>query len=92
MAQVAGEVRLPGYEQEEWVKVQYYELEPWERLVTFWEHYNLHLLHLITHTNPDKLQTLCYIGQNAPMTLQELMYDYLQHLKHHLRDLPVSLD
>lgn len=88
MAQLYGEARLPSYEQEEWVKLQRYEAEPWERLVTLWENYNRHLLHLIASTPAAKLQAICYIGQNSPMTLQELMYDYLRHLKHHLQDLP----
>jgi hypothetical protein len=84
---VTGEVHLPSYEQEQWVMLQHYDTEPWERLVSLWENYNLHLLHLLKHLPEDRLATLCYIGQNAPMTLQELILDYLHHLKHHLADL-----
>ncbi len=84
---VTGEVHLPSYEQEKWVMVQNYDSEPWERLVVLWENYQLHLLHLIQQIPQDKLQTLCYIGQNDPMTLQDLVADYLGHLKHHLADL-----
>ena len=84
---VTGEVRLPSYEQEKWVMSQNYESEPWERLIALWENYNQHLAHLIEQIPADKLNVLCYIGQNPPMTLQELVEDYLGHLKHHLADL-----
>lgn len=84
---VTGEVHLPSYEQEKWVMIQNYDSEPWERLILLWENSNLHLMHLIKQIPPDKLDTLCYIGQNEPMTLQELVGDYLGHLKHHLADL-----
>lgn len=84
---VTGEVRLPSYEQEEFVMSQNYEAEPWERLIALWENYNLHLAHLIEQIPAERLNVACYIGQNPPMTLQELVVDYLGHLKHHLADL-----
>ena len=84
---VAGEVHLPSYEQEKWVMSQGWDGEPWGRLVSLWENYNLHLLHLLGQIPPDKLKVLCYIGQNPPMTLEDLVADYLDHLKNHLKDL-----
>ncbi|MBN9392899.1 MAG: DinB family protein [Chloroflexi bacterium] len=84
---VTGEVHLPSYEQEKWVMSQGWDDEPWERLVVLWENYNLHLVHLLGRIPEDKLNVLCYIGKNPPMTLQDLVVDYLDHLKHHLKDL-----
>lgn len=84
---VTDEVRLPSYEQEKWVMSQGWDAEPWERLVALWENYNLHLVHLLARIPQAKLNVLCYIGKNPPMTLQDLVADYLDHLKHHLKDL-----
>lgn len=84
---VTGEVHLPSYEQEKWVMSQGWDSEPWERLVSLWENYNLHLLHLLGQVPEDKLNVLCYIGNNPPMSLQDLVADYLYHMKHHLKDL-----
>jgi hypothetical protein len=86
-AVVMGEVHLPSYEQEKWVMSQGWDSEPWERLVSLWENYNLHLLHLLGQLPEDKLNVLCYIGSNPPMTLQDLVADYLDHMRHHLKDL-----
>lgn len=86
-ALVTGEVHLPGYEQEKWVMSQGWDDEPWERLVLLWETYNLHLVHLLGRLPKDNLNVLCYIADNPPMTLEDLVADYLDHLKHHLKDL-----
>src|SRR6267142_3830733 len=47
-AQFSNELIFQGYQQAEWVKVQGYKDEPWFQLVKLWQHYNLHLVHLIS--------------------------------------------
>ena len=36
-----------GYEQEEWIRAQSYNAEPWPLIVGLWRHYNLHLAHVM---------------------------------------------
>lgn len=95
-AQLREDLVFEGYEQEEWVRLQDYNAEPWPLLVRFWESYNLHLAHVMERT-PDEvrltrrlrhnLQQIGWepVGAHEPQTLDFLMRDYVGHLKNHLR-------
>jgi hypothetical protein len=97
-AQFSDDLVFPGYQQAEWVKTQHYNDEDWEQLIQLWQHYNLHLVHLIQNTSPEQLtkprakHNLHEIAwQTVPVdqsvTLEYFMRDYLDHLKHHLRQI-----
>jgi len=86
-AQLSSEIRLPEYEQEAWVRTQGYQAESWENLVHLWRLYNLHLLHVAQTIPDDRLTSLCFIGENEPVTLEFLVTDYVRHMKHHLDQL-----
>jgi hypothetical protein len=81
------ELSFPGYAQAEWVAVQDYESRQWDQLLGLWAAYNGHLAHLIADAPLAALGHVCRIGDNPPMTLEELMRDYLRHLEHHVRSL-----
>ncbi|HTY36227.1 MAG TPA: DinB family protein [Bacteroidota bacterium] len=87
--QFGDELRLPGYEQEQWVKAQAYQEEAWGDLVLLWKMLNLHLLHVGTKIPAGKLQTTCFIGANPPVKLEFILTDYVRHLRHHLEQLGV---
>ena len=82
-AQYQGELSMPGYAQENWVSTQHYQGRPWNDLILFWTAYNRHLLHLMQHVAENRLQVLCRIGDDEPVTLEFLMIDYVRHLRHH---------
>jgi hypothetical protein len=86
-AQLGGEIRLPGYEQTDWVRTQSYQTESWENLVQLWKSFNLHLLHLAARIPDDKLNSMCFIGTDEPVTLEFLFTDYVRHVKHHLHQI-----
>jgi hypothetical protein len=86
-AQLSSEIKLPGYEQDVWVKTQGYQTESWEDLVHLWKLYNLHLLHVVGSIPADRLNSVCFIGENEPATLEFLICDYVRHLKHHLEQI-----
>ena len=86
-AQQTAELAFPAYEQTVWVKLQAYNHCPWQPLIDFWRLYNLHLAHTIERIPDDKLDTVCKIGENAPVTLKFLVEDYLTHLNLHVRQL-----
>src|SRR5262245_9182442 len=48
-------IDLPGYEQDDWVRVQRYQDQPWRQIVDLWQTTNNHLVSLIRHVNPDAL-------------------------------------
>jgi hypothetical protein len=87
LAQLAGELAFPGYAQNDWVRIQGYADEEWARVVDMWCALNRHLAHIVSRIPAEKLQTRCRIGDNAPMTLEALIADYVRHLEHHLEQL-----
>jgi hypothetical protein len=83
-AQFVQELVFPKYEQNEWVRCQWYNDVEWQDLIDLWRRYNLHLAHVIRHAPADALTIRCVIGDYEPVTLQCLIEDYVVHLKHHL--------
>jgi hypothetical protein len=77
-------LEFPGYDQDGCVRVQAVEEVDWTLLVSLWAGYNRFLAHVIAHLPVSKLETLCRIGSEEPVTLQFLAEDYLAHLLHHL--------
>ncbi len=75
---------FPGYDQDGCVRVQAVEEADWTLLVSLWAGYNRYLAHAIAHLPVSKLETLCRIGSDEPVTLRFLAEDYLRHLLHHL--------
>lgn len=97
-AQFTDDLAFPGYEQEEWVRAQRYQEEPWPLLVQLWKAYNLHLLHVMSSAPEHKLKQARArhnlhqiawqaVGENEPTTLEYLMRDYVGHMKNHLSQL-----
>jgi hypothetical protein len=83
-AQFVDSLVFPRYEQNDWVRCQCYNDVEWGRLLDLWQCYNVHLAHVIRHVPARALNTRCVIGDYEPMTLQALIEDYVDHLKHHL--------
>ncbi len=81
------ELVWPGYDQEGNVRAQRYQDAPWTDLVELWSSYNRFLAHVLAGVPKEKLGTRCVIGDNAPMTLEELAVDYLHHMQHHLEQI-----
>jgi hypothetical protein len=97
--QFQADMVFPGYEQDDWVLVQHYNDAPWGGLVTLWEAYNRHLAHVMAAIPDDircrhhRIHNVHEIGWRAvsldePVTLDGLMLDYVDHLEHHLRQIP----
>ena len=97
-AQLKADLVFQGYAQDDWVRVQAYQEEPWPLLVNLWKFYNLHLAHVCRRA-PERerlrarrehnLHEIGWAPVNAdePATLEHLMRDYVGHLKNHLRQI-----
>ena len=83
-AQQADALTFPGYDQNHWVSSQAYHDADWAHLVALWTHLNLHLADVISRIPPAKYGVQCVIGDSEPLTLEVIVIDYLQHLKHHI--------
>ena len=97
-AQFTDDLVFPGYEQERWVSSQKYSDESWSEVIQLWSSYNLHLVHVASAipedvlTKPRSNHTLDQIAFNLvdksdPATLEYLIRDYLDHLRHHLNQI-----
>src|SRR5262245_29328066 len=95
LGQLKDDLVFPGYDQDGWVRTNHYQERAWSDLIQLWRSYNLHLHHLMTHADQAKLSTPCTlhtlqeiafktVPKAEPVTLEYLMKDYVDHLKHHL--------
>ena len=81
------ELTWPGYDQPGCVRVQRYQEAQWADLIELWTSYNRFLAHVLAGIPESKLKTVCRIGADAPLTLEELAIDYLRHMQHHLEQI-----
>ena len=97
-ARFQNDLVLVGYDQDAWVALQHYQDEPWSDLVTLWRAFNRHLAHVMQVIPPSvrqrehgrhNLHEINWkpIAADQPATLDNLMEDYVAHLKHHLRQI-----
>jgi hypothetical protein len=78
---------FPKYGQDDWVARQRYQESDWGLTVSLWRAYNLHLAQVIANIDRGKLKTICIIGDYEAVSLLFLVEDYLDHLKHHLKQI-----
>jgi DinB superfamily len=95
LGQLKDDLVFPGYDQNGWVRTNHYQESPWPQLVDLWRAYNLHLHHVMAHADKERMSTPCTlhtlqeiafntVPESDPVTLEYLMKDYVDHLKHHL--------
>jgi hypothetical protein len=81
----------PGYDQEEWVLTQGYQLESWTPLVDLWTAYNRHLLHVAGSTPPPMRGRFLKIADGKPQALGSVVASYVEHCKHHLSQIGIHV-
>jgi len=97
-AQFTDDLVFPGYEQDAWVTVQKYNEESWPELVELWAAYNRHIAHVISAMDHEvmererkehNLDQLAFktVEKSSPTTLEYFVHDYVDHLRHHLKQI-----
>ena len=89
-AALAEALEFPAYDTPGCVRVQAVESAAWPMLVDLWVSYNRYLIHVIRHLPAAKLDVVCHIGSNPPVSLQYLAEDYVRHMVHHLDQIGVA--
>jgi hypothetical protein len=89
--QLTPELTFPGYQQDEWVTLQRYDLIPWPQVLVLFLTLNRHFAHTIEHADPATF-THTWLFEGEHLTLGFILVDYLGHLDHHLRQLPGYID
>ncbi len=80
-------LEFPGYAQDDWVLLQKWESADWENMIILWESYNSHLAHLIEQTDAGLCENSITIDGVGPFTLGFVVPDYVEHLKHHVKQI-----
>lgn len=94
-AQYTNDLAFPGYDGDQWVDAQKYNDQDWIELIDLWRAYNLHLVRVVSlipesvltqQRDKHTLDQIAFktVAQSTPTTLEYLIRDYLDHLKHHL--------
>jgi hypothetical protein len=77
----------PSYTQDEWVDAHGYADQSWETLLEWWQVEHEILKAVVARIPADRLETSCTVGDNAPVTLQFLIEDYIAHQRWHLKQI-----
>lgn len=86
MQQVA-HLELPGYAQDDWVRVSRHGARPWLDLVSLFETYNRFLAALVRDLDPAALSHTWTAPDGRRLDLAFVARDYVAHLRHHLAQL-----
>ena len=83
---------FPGYRQDDWVDLQNWADADWQQMINLWAVYNRHLAYLIANVKEDYLGNTINIEGVGPFTLEFVMPDYVEHLKHHILQIFPDID
>jgi hypothetical protein len=82
---------LPGYAQDTWVERAGYQERNWQELIALWSALNTHMLQAARRVPAAAMSRQCKVGNYAPMTLEFLIEDYIDHMVHHLAHIGVAV-
>lgn len=81
----------PKYAQDAWVAAHGYAHQHWDTLVGWWEAEHEILIAVVDQIPEHRLEALCMIGEDAPVTLRFLIEDYLSHQRWHVKQLTAAV-
>lgn len=91
-AATEGSYNGPKYAQQAWVASHGYAEQPWPTLLTWWEAEHEILMAIVDRIPEERLSAQCVVGDDAPVTLQFLIDDYVTHQRWHLKQLLLASD
>jgi hypothetical protein len=91
-----------AYAQDDWVEAQKYQDGSWIELVALWREYNRHIARVMSvipievRLRETRIHNLHEIAMtpapaDQPATLDYLMRDYVEHLRHHLKQIDARI-
>ena len=86
------------YPQDEYVRIQKYNLREWKELINLWKLNNLQLINLVENipdakvirsTYAHNFDKICWskLADNKKSNLEYLIKDYFNHIEHHLNQI-----
>jgi hypothetical protein len=85
--QLTPELDFPGYQQDDCIRIQRFDLEPWLEVLTLFLALNRHFAHAISHADARCFHHV-WLHEGEGLTLGFVLADYIGHMEHHLRQLP----
>jgi hypothetical protein len=79
---------LIDYNQDKWVLLNDWQDFPLDKLISYWEMVNTHLLTTIKRIPKESLTRLCNVGSGT-YSIEYIISDYVEHMKHHLKQIMV---
>lgn len=70
-----------------WIAIQNYQSENWDDLIQLWKYSQKHIAHVIHNVNPAKLANEWISAKGNKVSLEDMITDYLRHLKLHLSEI-----
>ena len=86
--QLQTEISLPGYDQDDWVRLNRYQQTTWNEIVALWSAYNRHLASVIESLDDSALGHVWH-SPDGDVTLEFIASDYVRHLRHHLAQIGI---
>ena len=86
-AAIDGQYAGPKYAQDAWVAAHGYGDESWETLLRWWQAEHEILAAVVDRIPEERLEAMCVVGDDAPVTLRFLIEDYLNHQRGHFTQL-----
>lgn len=83
---------MPEYDGDRWVALHRYQHRDWSSLIAIWVGLNRQLLAAAEAVPDAAWSRTCTIADSAPLTLQFVFDDYVDHMLHHLRHMGVEVD
>lgn len=85
--QLSSRIDLPGYDGDEWVRIQRYQDRSWHEIIELWRIYNTQLASLIREVDPAALRNVWHMPDGKDADLEFIMRDYVVHLRQHLEQM-----
>ena len=86
-AAIDGQYARPKYAQDAWVAAHGYGDASWETLLRWWQAEHEILATVVDRVPEERLEAMCVVGDDAPVTLRFLIEDYLNHQRGHFTQL-----
>ncbi len=75
------------YDQNMWNDINHYDVAKHTELIVLWESLNTRILHVLRHIPDEAMTRNCRVDVLTVMPIQEIVYDYIGHMEHHLKQL-----
>ena len=83
--------RFPDYacngNNDRWISIQNYQEAAWCNLIEHWKYSNFHLCHIINNVNESMLDNSWISGTEEQVTLEDMILDYIVHMKLHINEI-----